>query len=433
MSDSKIKVLLISYYWPPAAGGGVHRWLKFSKYLDKTKVDLTVYTPSNPEYPAVDEKSLDQIPKDIKVIKKKIFEVYSLYKMFTGKKKDEKIYSGFINEQNSIKQKISVWIRGNFFIPDARKFWIKPSIKFLCQLQKEQGFDVIISTGPPHSMHLIALGIKEKYPTIKWISDFRDPWTKIDFYDKLNLSKRSDALHKKLERKVLMKSDQVVTISNTCAKDLASLSNNREISVITNGFDPEDFDFEVSLDSSFTISHIGSMNEDRSPIELIESLSDLITDGHPLVDEIKIQLIGQVDGVIKDTVEKLGVQSYVSYIPFMDHKDVIKVMKSSKVLLLVINRTPDAAGILTGKAFEYIGANRPILTIGPKEGDMKEILQGVKHSKYIDFGDKAACKIALVDFYNNYQKNNNVIEKNDLFENFSRQTLAERYLKLIDH
>ncbi|MBK9488199.1 MAG: hypothetical protein IPO07_04910 [Haliscomenobacter sp.] len=196
------KFLLITYYWPPAGGGGVMRWVKMTKYIRQYGWEPVVYTPENGETAAFDESLAKEVAPALQVVKTPIWEPYQLYKQFLGRKKEEKIYSGFINEgkKESLAQKVSVFIRGNFFIPDARMFWIKPSIKYLTKYLKEHPVDAIVSTGPPHSMHLIAEGV-HKATGIPWVADFRDPWTNIDFYKDLRLTSWADARHKALEQR----------------------------------------------------------------------------------------------------------------------------------------------------------------------------------------------------------------------------------------
>ncbi|MEA3317025.1 MAG: glycosyl transferase family 1, partial [Bacteroidota bacterium] len=183
------KVLIITYYWPPSGGAGVQRWLKFAKFLPKYGWNPIIYTPENGEIPVTDKSLHKDISKETKVIKRKIWEPYTWYKKFIGQKNNQKINVGFLSENQKPKftEKISVWIRGNFFIPDARKFWIKPSVKFLKTYLKNNNVDAIISTGPPHSMHLIAMQLQKKL-NLPWIADFRDPWTNIDFYEDLLLT-----------------------------------------------------------------------------------------------------------------------------------------------------------------------------------------------------------------------------------------------------
>ncbi len=263
------KVLIITYYWPPSGGAGVQRWLKFSKYLHEYGWEPIIYTPENPEAPSQDFTLLKEIPKGITIIKTPIWEPYEFYKKLVGMKKGEKVNAGFLNEKKkpALAEGFSTWIRGNFFIPDARKFWIKPSVKYLNNYLKQNPVDAIISTGPPHSMHLIALGVKKKL-NIPWLADFRDPWTDIDFYHHLRLTKWADKKHKRLELSVLKNADIVTTVSNNWGKDLEKIYS-RKVDIVTNGFDPEDFAAaNQTLDTMFTLTHIGSLNKDRNPGEI---------------------------------------------------------------------------------------------------------------------------------------------------------------------
>ena len=238
------KVLIITYYWPPSGGAGVQRWLKFVKYMRQFGWEPVVYTAENPEIPVVDTSLEKEIPEGITVLKIPIWEPYSIYKKFIGRKKEDKINASFLSETKKagLTEKISVWIRGNFFIPDARRFWIKPSIKFLETYLSENKIDYVISSGPPHSMHLIALGLKRKFPLLKWLADFRDPWTNIDFYEKLMLTPMADKKHHRLELSVIKSADCVLSIGSSMSEEFKEMYkasggiNFSKFKVITNGF-----------------------------------------------------------------------------------------------------------------------------------------------------------------------------------------------------
>ena len=234
------KVLIITYYWPPGGGAGVQRWLKFVKYLSHYGWQPVVYTPENGEMPVDDNSLQKDIPPGTRVIRRKIWEPYSLYKLFIGAGTGEKINTGFLTERKKpgLAERISVWLRGNIFIPDARRFWIKPSVNFLEGYLKKEPVDVIVSTGPPHSMHLIARKISKKR-NIPWIADFRDPWTNIDYYQDLMLTGYADRKHHKLEHQVVTHADRVVVVGNTMKEEFEA-AYNRKIDVITNGYDSED-------------------------------------------------------------------------------------------------------------------------------------------------------------------------------------------------
>ena len=375
-TPGKRKVLIITYYWPPSGGAGVQRWLKFSKYLRKFGWEPVIYTPENPEAPAIDNSLEKDIPEGISIIKRPIIEPYSVYKKFVGMKPGEKVNAGFLQEKEKpgMAEGFAIWLRGNFFIPDARRFWIRPSVKFLKDYLSDNPVDAIVSTGPPHSMHLIALQIHTKL-NIPWLADFRDPWTGIDFYHQLKLTIFADRLHHKLEKKVLSSATAVSVVSQDMADEFNRIIK-REYKLVTNGYDEDDISPipHNQLDAKFTISHIGSINASRNPVYLWKVLSEIVKENTEFANKLHIKLIGKVDiGVIK-SIEENGLTEYLNRIEYMPHEDVMHEIRKSQVLLLLINNTPNAKGILTGKIFEYLGSGRPILSIGPEDGDAAKML-----------------------------------------------------------
>ncbi len=425
------KVLIISYYWPPAGGGGVQRWLKMSKFLPETGWQPVIYTPSNGEAPVIDESLLEEIHEDVVEVKTPIWEPYDLYKFFTGKKKDQRVYSGFINDgKETWKQKLSVFVRGNLFIPDARKFWIKPSIRFLRKYLKENPVDAIISTGPPHSMHMIGLGVSKKFD-IPWIADFRDPWTNIDFYDQLRLTAMGDRRHHRMEAAVLKNATRVVTVTPSWAKDFVKLSGRDDITVITNGYDPADFiGRQTEPDGKFSICHIGSMNKDRNPHLLWKILKEMVND-QSFAEKLVIRLVGQVDHSILQSIEESGLTPFLEHIPFVPHAEVIDHLCNSYLLLLPVNNTPNSMGVVPGKLFEYIGAKRPVIGIGPLKGDSAAILQDSGAGDMIGYEDDARMSNLLSVHWNNFKTSKGW--KPEFFtEKYSRKELAEKYAKLLE-
>lgn len=417
---------MISYYWPPSGGGGVHRWLKMSKYLSDD-FDLHVYTPENPEAPAVDNASVSEVKPQIKVVKTPIKEPYQMYKWFTGKKQKAKIYSGFINNKKSIAQDISVWIRGNFFIPDARKWWIKPSVKFLRDYIVKNNIELIISTGPPHSMHMIGLGLKKKIKEIKWVADFRDPWTNIDFYNQLKLSGWADKRHKKMEKEVLENADAIVTVSPSWAKEFEVLSGGREVEIIHNGYDHEDFQGEVNHKIRNELIHVGSMNAHRNPEVLWKALSIMKKDRHPSLQNFKVRLIGSIDYSIKKNIEDYELEELVMLEEFKQHDKIIEEIRSAKILLLVVNDTQNARGILPGKLYEYLAAERPVLAIGPDNTDCQLILSQFSHVDFIGNKDVEKC----INILSSPHHHTDMSQHSLKHQKYSRKELAKKYTKLI--
>ena len=421
------RVLIITYYWPPSGGAGVQRWLKFAKYLRRFGWEPVIYTPENPEFPETDFSLAKDVPENLEVIKQPIWEPYDTYKKLLGRKKEEKINAAFLSEKkkSSIPENFSVWIRGNFFIPDARKFWIKPSIKFLQAYLKANPVSAVISTGPPHSMHLIAMEVSKRM-NLPWLADFRDPWTNIDFYKDLKLTSRADALHRKLEKQVLSQAGAVTVISRGMEEDCHKLYE-RRYEVITNGYDPEDTDIShpPEMDKKFSIAHIGTLVSSRNPETLWIALKEMLFEDEKFAADLEIKLVGKVDYKVMESIEKYGLTSFLRKIDYMPHNEVVKCQQQSRVLILIINNTPNAKMILTGKFFEYLAARRPILCLGPADGDAAAILTETNAGLLADFGDAGAMKNNIRLLYNKYG-NGQLNSESRNIEQYSRLELTRK-------
>jgi len=427
------RVLIISYYWPPSGGAGVQRWLKFVKYLRGYGWEPVLYVPENPEYPETDYSLSKDIPENLEVLRQPIWEPYDLYKKLIGQKKGQKINAAFLTEKkkNKTLENISVWIRGNFFIPDARKYWIKPSIRFLHGYLLKNRVDAIVSTGPPHSMHLIAMPLSKQFH-IPWLADFRDPWTNIDFYKDLKLTASADRKHHRLEKEVLEKATAVTVISETMAGDFSRL-HERDYEVITNGFDWDDTTgSEDNIpDSNFSIAHIGTLVHTRNPITLWKALQELLLTEPALSRDLEIKLVGKVDISVMESLDQFGLTSYIRRIDYLPHDQVVRCQQQSQVLLLIINNTPNAKMILTGKFFEYLAARRPILCLGPGDGDAAAILAKTNAGLLANWGDVATMRDHLLTFYRQYQNGTLGSESGEI-EKYSRKVLTGKLSELLD-
>jgi glycosyltransferase involved in cell wall biosynthesis len=427
------KVLIITYYWPPTGGAGVQRWLKFSKYFRQFGWEPIIYTPSNPDFPINDDTLLKDVPPDLTILKTQITEPYDIYRKIMRKKKTDAVNQGFLSEEkeNTLLQSAMIWVRGNFFIPDARKFWIKPSIAYLSDYIKQHKVDAVISTGPPHSMHLIAMGLKQKINT-PWIADFRDPWTQIDFYSQLKLSSFADAKHKKLENQVLTQANKVVTISPSCGKDLEKLGN-RKVDIITNGFDTDDFKFDGNLKvfDGFMFHHTGALNKDRNPYTLWKVLGDLCRENPELKQELILKFTGKTDAIVLESLKQQGLEANFQKSEYMPHSEIVKSMAQSPILLLPLNNTPNNAGVLSGKLFEYLAAKRPIFGVGLPNADAACILKETQAGVMVDFDDYEGTKKQVLNLYAQYKSNTLTIHSNSI-DKYSRENCAGAYTKLLD-
>lgn len=429
------KVLIISYYWPPSGGPGVQRWLKFAKYLSGFGWEATVVVPENPDYQLLDTSLISEIPKDTNVIKVPIREPFRFYRrLFQGNKSTDVGVALISSKKNTLKDKILFWIRGNIIIPDARRFWIRPVVKMLRKYLNENHIDVIVSNGPPHSLHLIAYRIKKEFNHIPWISDFRDPWTKIDFYQELKTTKLADNIQKRQERNVILSADRVITISESNSEDFREIKKDN-VFTITNGFDHEDFD-SISiekLDDKFSISYIGNFTANRNPSIFWVALGELVKENDDFKKDIQIRFVGVVDFQVYEDIKNNGLDNFVEEIGYVSHSEAIRYQKSSRVLLLVINKSGNPKGILTGKLFEYLASGRPILLVGPTDGDAAKIIEKTESGLVCSAEEKSDIKKAVLKLYDNFKNNESAIKRNqEEINRFSRKGLTAQLVDIMN-
>jgi len=433
MAKEKKKVLIVSYYWPPSGGAGVQRWLKFVKYLKDFGWEPIVYTPKNNEIPVYDESLVKDIPEDITILKKDIWEPYTFYKKFIGARKDEKFnIGGFISENKSygLKDKISTFIRGNFFIPDARKFWIKPSVKFLKKYLKDNPVDIIVTTGPPHSLHLIGLKLKRKL-NLPWIADFRDPWTRMFTYKDLMLTHWADKKNKKLEKKVLENANHILTVGWTLKESLKDLGANN-LSVITNGYDDDDFkNVEVKESQSFCITHTGNISRSKNSEIFWIAVSELLNEDKTLMKNLEIRLSGKLDHTVSQHIKKYQLERYVNKLGYLNHDQVILEQKGAKLLLLLTSDNIYSKGAVPGRLFEYLAAQRPIIAIAHPESDLAKVLEESEAGITINFKDKDKLKKSIKSLYRDYL-NDSLRLKSEKSEKYSRKFLTQKLADLLN-
>lgn len=422
------KLLIITYYFPPAGGPGVQRWLKFVKYLPEFGVQPIVYVPENPTYPIIDEGLVGEISDKVIVLKNKIWEPYQLASIFS-KNKTKKISSGIFpqKKKQTFLDKTFLWVRGNLFIPDARVFWVKPSVSYLEKYIKENNIDTIVTSGPPHSLHLIGLELKEKLG-VKWFADFRDPWTTIGYHKALRLSAYADKKHKKLESKVLNTADTIIVTSRTTKTEFEAITN-KPISVITNGYDVENVE-KQTLDTKFTLAHIGSFLSDRNPPFLWECLVELLNEIPDFKTHLEIKLIGAVSQEVLDAISQFKLNDYLNLLGYVSHHEAIAHQKKSQVLLLIEINSEDTKSIIPGKLFEYMVSNRPIIAIGPQGSDFADIIKETNTGVFFDYSEKAKLKSVILDFYNQFLEGK--LQSNAVgLQQYSRKNLTKQLAQLI--
>ena len=416
------RLLIITYYWPPTGGSGVQRWVKFSKYLPEFGWQPVVYTPENPEQLARDESLLADVPACAEIIKTHISEPYAAYRRLTGGKQGQEVNP--VNAQKkSWKQRLSLWVRGNCFIPDPRVGWVRPSVRFLKKYLKEHPVDAVVTTGPPQSVHLIGLELK-KALGVRWIADFRDPWTEMFYYKHLGLSAAADRRHHQLEQSVLDGADLIVSVSPPVAADFQAKTQTPVV-LITNGFDESDFQAEESGSGSahaepftrtgsgvseaqpdsgagaaavppFRLVHTGLFAADGNPLNLWDALAERCTADPSFRQRLEIRLAGKVDAAITDAIRARGLGDNLVELGYLPHDATVREQRAADILLLPLRREPEYAKVLPGKIFEYLAARRPVLGIGQEDGAAAAVLRDAAAGDMFDW-DKKTELLAFLD------------------------------------
>lgn len=426
------RVLIISYYWPPSGGGGVQRWLKFSRYLPEFDWQPVIYTPKNADYPLIDEDLLDEVPKQAEIIRTSIFEPYRTLRSILAKKKD-RTHAGFISEKkgSGTMKRILGWTRGNLFIPDARATWIKPSVRYLTKYLQKNPVDIIVSTGPPHSMHLIARKIHVK-TAIPWIADFRDPWVNMDHSDMFQMGERALRRHRKLEKAVLNEANHVVSVSFTETENY-SLLTDKPVTTITNGYDEDDFPAKSSLrKDQFVIGHFGTLGADRYTPALWKALEELSKENKDLSKDLLIHFAGPTDVLnLSGAKDRLGTDK-VHFEAYLPHKEAINKMAESAVLLLVLNDNKSEKGRIPGKIFEYMASCRPVLGIGRQQSDSGRLLEDNMLGQMFDRSDKDGIKEFILERYRAWKNGKGALKSEESIDQYSRRSLTARMVEVFN-
>ncbi|MCL6101896.1 MAG: glycosyltransferase family 4 protein [Bacteroidetes bacterium] len=398
------KILIITYYWPPSGGAGVQRWLKFSKYLPEFGFEPIILTvdENQASYAQHDYSLLKEINPDLSVYKTKTFEPYNLYRKLTNKK--EIPYGGFSNQKKvTFFEKLTRFIRGNLFVPDPRKGWNRYALKKAIELVNAEQIGVVVTSGPPHSTHLIGRRIKER-TGIRWIADFRDPWTDIYYYKSLYHSKLATRFDRYLEKSVLTEADKIITVSEEVGKLLLQKipGHIEKIVVIPNGYDEEDFDLvEPVRNEKFTITYTGTISISYRIDQFIEAVCQL---PDRVKEQLKIRFVGNVPDEIIDLFHRKNLGALIEVLGYVPHKQAISQMLGASILLMAIPDSPDNKGIVTGKFFEYLAAKRPILAIGPLDGEVDRMINKCHAGKLVSYDETGEMRLFILEIFEQEQR-----------------------------
>ena len=432
------RVLIISYYWPPTGGSGVQRWVKFAKYLPSEGWQPVIYTPENPEQLAVDESLAAEVPEAAEVVKTRIIEPYELYKKLlrrSGHSK-EAVEVNPVNAQNkSLLQKAAMWVRGNLFRPDPRCLWIGPSVRFLKKYLSEHPVDLIVSTGPPQSMHMIGLRLSRE-TGLPWIADFRDPWTKIFYFKHLSMTPATERWHKKMEKMVLDEASAVVAVSPLVQQEFQAMTDT-PVELITNGFDECDFSSEPCTQAyggasqEFTITHTGLFAADGNPTVLWDVLAEKCHADEAFRKLLRIKLIGKTDDQILKALKDRGLESSLINMGYQTHSVAVDQQRQASVLILPLRKEPEYRAVLPGKLFEYLASQRPILGIGQPDGAMAMIVNETGTGTVIDWNDKEGISQYIEQCWKRHLEGRLSSDGADL-SRFTRRSLTRRMAGLFD-
>lgn len=426
-------LLLITYYWPPCGGVAVQRWLQHVKHLRTFGWKVTVCTAEGADYPSIDKDLVAEVPDDVEILRVPIWEPYGIYRQLTGRKQDAQMQSAFNEAEKapSLAQNAAVFVRSNFFIPDARRFWIRPAAKYLEKWLRDNPVDAIATNGTPHSCHLIGLKLKRKFPGLPWLADFRDPWTNIDYFSQLKLVPRALARHQEMEKAVMSTADRVTTVSWTWRDDFRAISGRDNVGVVTNGYIEDQFTGPVTPDNQFTIYHTGVMGKDRNYPAFWRALQSLVAHEKGFSADLKLILIGEVDGENLRAIEAHGLDKNVERHDFLPQADVIRMIRGGHLLLLLINQADDAPGRLPSKLYEYLGARRPVLALSPLRGDAARILEETDAGELFLGNEEDGIRNFILTQYRAWKSGDQTVTTKDT-EAYSRRRTTEKMAGYLD-
>jgi glycosyltransferase involved in cell wall biosynthesis len=421
-------VLILTYYWPPAGGPGVQRWLKFVKFFKSLEWNPIILTVKDGTYSAMDEALTREIPENLAIYKTRSKDPFRFYKLLKGKK-DNAVSVALINidKEKSLIDSLSMYIRSNFFIPDARKGWTPYAYKKAVDIIHKQNIDLVVTTGPPHSTHLAGLKLKRKLK-VKWLADLRDPWTTVYYNDMLPRTARTRKRDKKLEDAVLKNADAVTVVSPGMKSEFED--RNPNVHVVMNGFDLEDMNAVAGNSSNkrFCLTYTGNFKPNQHVPQIWNAIFELLEENEQFRQDFQLRFVGNLDASVPDYFNANGFRDHLEIIGYVPHYKVIEEMSTSDLLLFVVPQSRNNHLIITGKLFEYLASGTPLLSVGPPDGDASKIIHETGRQEMINYNDKEVFKKSLLAYYERWKNSKGKLEKldADMLDQYTRKSSAKK-------
>lgn len=417
------KILFITYYWPPSGKASIHWPLKIIKHLYTFGWIPSVLTADEDTFSQKDDTFLNEIPSEVKVFRAKSFEPFDIYKKFIGKGKDEQLVASEIisNKNKSFTHRLSIWIRMNIFIPDARIGWYFPAVKAGLSFLKKEKIDAIVSIGPPHTTHLVGKKIASKF-RVPHMPVFIDPWVDISYYKNFKRNKLTRSIDNRLEKSVLLNSAAAIFVTDTMMKDYEkkypAIKNKSH--VLYWGYSEEDFKVEDERwnkedGKEEVILHAGNIFDYQNPKHFWKTLKNEIDKGRKL----KLVFIGTVSPDIKQSIIKAGLDSNTEYKGFLPYREMLQEMLKADYLLVCATEPRH----VPGKLFEYLRAGKPIIAFGDGNEEVKKILSDTNAGMMFGYNESGEEFFGCSEIF---------LTNMNLVKSFERKKITESMMEMLN-
>lgn len=424
------KILILTYYWPPAGGSGVQRWMYFAKYLKDFGYEPIVVTvnPDKASYKNVDEGLMEQV-KNVRTVRTNTVELLKFYSFLTTGNSKKGIPQGNVKNKG-LFSRFSAFVRGNFFIPDARLGWNKYAYKAAFDIIQEEDIKLIITTGPPQSTHLIGLKLKRKLG-VKWLADFRDPWTGLYYNKDMQRMRWANKRDEKLEFNVLHQADRVLTIGFKLKERLQKNAgiNPEKFHYIYNGYDAEVMNqlrLKTVKSPLFEITFIGLLTDNQPYKAIIEGLKVFLN--RIDMSEVKLCVAGNIQMEIltafRNDLPNLLIENH----GYIKHEKAMELMLRADLLINVLADMENSEILISGKQMEYIASGNPILCIGNKNGESALILENISNAEVYQKDEIAHIANSIEKTFNNWKNGTpsiNLIEDENILNKSRYETTRQ--------